>query len=92
MGLRHMEFTFEKAEFILEQNLVLFTNTMGRLDGPRAYKESVMAGATFIQTNRPARLERYLREHDLLKGCIPSRNFECWESPDQFMVVKVEPD
>ncbi|MFN0024755.1 MAG: glycerophosphodiester phosphodiesterase [Parvularculaceae bacterium] len=79
MGLRRRNFNFAAARAIADNNLALFSNVMGRDDGPAGFEDSLRAGARFIQTDRLDLLAPYLKERGLLVSCVPSRTLACMD-------------
>jgi glycerophosphoryl diester phosphodiesterase len=77
MGLRWRSFSIANASAIRENNLNLFTNIMGRADGPVGVEASIKVGARFIQTDNLDVVVPYLRERFLLESCLLDANFQC---------------
>lgn len=88
MGLRRRSFSFDAAADMASHDVALFTHVLGADDGPRAYGDSVAAGARFIQTDHLDQLAPYLAMRGLLRECIPAMDLSCWE-PGEERTVKV---
>ncbi len=76
MGLRRLSFSFKAARAIHSANLHLFCNNMGFSDNERGYRDSVNAGALFIQTDHLDKLVPYLEKLDLLQTAMLDRNYQ----------------
>lgn len=79
MGLRRADFSFAAARAIHDNGLTLFSNVMGPDDNETGFRDSLRAGARFIQTDRPDLLAAFLKEQGLLVTCAPSRTLGCLE-------------
>ena len=75
MGLRRFSFSLKAAADITSANLHLFCNVMGFSDNARGFRDSVKAGALFIQTDHLDKLIPYLEERDLLETRVLGRDY-----------------
>jgi len=78
MGLRRRAFSFDRAATVRAHGMELFANVMGFSDGERAFADSVLAGARYIQTDRLDELVAFLKARGLYDDCIPARGGGCW--------------
>ncbi len=87
MGLRRRNFSFAAARALRDNGLTLFSNVMGADDNETGYRDSLRAGARFIQTDRPDLLAAFLKEQGLLVTCTPSRTLSCLDEAEENMRI-----
>jgi glycerophosphoryl diester phosphodiesterase len=83
MGLRRRNFSFAAARAMRDNHLVLFSNVMGPDDNETGYRDSLRAGARFIQTDRIDLLAAYLKGQGLLVDCAPARDLGCRKEAEE---------
>lgn len=76
MGLRRLSFSFRAARAVRDNNMHLFCNVMGWADGRRGYRDSLKAGAMFIQTDHLDKLVPFLEERGLLETRVLGRDYQ----------------